>query len=203
MKLGKKATALLQRAIDLAERLSKNCGAGAPGSQGFQPNNTCSRGGGGDGGSGNGGMLVREVPVEEFAAAYNDARKGPKGNYLSEKSTEDLQAVLDGGGSFHLDETGKVGYIITGEKDLQGVFNNGGPPGSGSAAVRQAVADGAETLDCFDGKLPGIYGKLGFVETSRIAWDDQYAPKGWDYEKDGRPDVVFMRHESSIQQPKS
>ncbi len=29
-------------------------------------------------------------------------------------------------------------------------------------------------------------------EAAGTAWDDAYAPPGWNYERYGRPDVVFM-----------
>jgi hypothetical protein len=37
-----------------------------------------------------------------------------------------------------------------------------------------------------------IYGEHMFVPTNKLSWDDQYAPKDWNYERFGRPDVVEM-----------
>ena len=34
-----------------------------------------------------------------------------------------------------------------------------------------------------------------------LAWDDQYAPEGWDYEKHGRPPIYFMRHVGDTRAP--
>lgn len=48
----------------------------------------------------------------------------------------------------------------------------------GDLLVCHAVAHGANKLSCFDtlGKLPALYGRHGFVETFRAAWDDTLAP---------------------------
>jgi hypothetical protein len=42
-----------------------------------------------------------------------------------------------------------------------------------------------------DGHLDKWYSNFGFKLKERIDWDDQYAPKGWNYEKYGRPTVSF------------
>jgi hypothetical protein len=68
--------------------------------------------------------------------------------------------------------------------------------GRGDAIMAAAVKAGASKLDCFEDPvnkwLPTLYGRYGFKETSRMAWDDQYAPKNWDYVKRDQPPVVFM-----------
>ena len=58
-----------------------------------------------------------------------------------------------------------------------------------------AKANGGNHLDHFDGKLSELYEKCGFVEYQRFKWDDELAPKGWDYAKYDRPDVVYRRLE--------
>jgi DNA topoisomerase-1 len=56
----------------------------------------------------------------------------------------------------------------------------------------EGYADQADlTLDAFETVVP-VYKKLGFVETKRIAFSDEYAPPGWKPEY-GRPDIVYMR----------
>lgn len=70
--------------------------------------------------------------------------------------------------------------------------------GSGNTLVNQAVENGAKRLDCYDinGGLPRLYSRNGFKPVARMKWDD-YAPDGWDYDKNGRPDVVFMAFDKS------
>jgi HK97 family phage portal protein len=83
------------------------------------------------------------------------------------------------------------GFGLTEDKELVSVFSL---PGAyqGRMAVEKAVEKGAKKLDCFDTKLVEFYNKFGFDEVSRLEWDDQYAPEGWDYDKFGKPDIVYM-----------
>jgi hypothetical protein len=65
----------------------------------------------------------------------------------------------------------------------------------GDLLVGHAVQQGAYKLSCFDtrGKLPALYGRHGFEEKLRAAWDDTLAPPNWRYDWWGRPDYVEMR----------
>jgi len=96
------------------------------------------------------------------------------------------------GVSFYLSDNEKSGYGLTRDKDLINVFSATGAH-QGPATVIDAIKNGAETLDCFDTNLPGFYRKFGFDEYKRVKWDDRYAPEGWNYERFGRPDIIFMR----------
>ena len=86
-----------------------------------------------------------------------------------------------------------VGFAIDPEGDMQNLFNNGGPKGAGVDAAAHAIDLGGKTLDAFDGYLPGLYSQLGMVETGRVKFNPDYAPEGWNLERDDSPDVVFMR----------
>jgi hypothetical protein len=57
-----------------------------------------------------------------------------------------------------------------------------------------AIDNGGKKLDCFDGFLPELYSKFGFEPGCRIEFNDEFAPEGWDFERDGRPDIIFMIH---------
>ena len=68
------------------------------------------------------------------------------------------------------------------------------------AMLRQSTMLGGRRLDCFDTVLPTLYADAGFVPVARLAWNDDYAPDGWDYQQfgrfnGGRPDVVFMAYD--------
>jgi hypothetical protein len=71
------------------------------------------------------------------------------------------------------------GYVVTWKGELRCVFSCG--KGQGDALIRNAIANGAKYLDCFDGYLPEFYKRHGFVETGR--------EPNW---TDGEPDVVYM-----------
>lgn len=96
------------------------------------------------------------------------------------------------GAKCYLSSNGKSGFVVTGDKDIISVFSLPGER-MGEYALFNAVKNGGRTLDCIHPKLVEIYNKYGFKEESRIKWDDQYAPPNWDYDKNGRPDVVFMK----------
>jgi hypothetical protein len=74
-------------------------------------------------------------------------------------------------------------------------------PKAVQSMLRQATRLGGRRLDCFDTVLPTLYADAGFVPVARLAWNDDYAPDGWDYQQfgrfnGGRPDVVFMAYDS-------
>jgi GNAT superfamily N-acetyltransferase len=128
---------------------------------------------------------------EDFIAARG-ASKRP--SFLTSSSAEDLASHR-----LFLSPDKTVGYAIDPKGDLQNVFNNGGPKGSGRAAVDHAIANGATTLDAFDGYLPNLYAQHGFEAYGRMPFNREYAPPGWDYAAHGEPDVVFMRHTGNTQ----
>ena len=53
---------------------------------------------------------------------------------------------------------------------------------------------GGNLLECFDGKLVKLYKSQGFKISARIPFNPEFAPKGWEQDKDliNKPDVVFM-----------
>lgn len=63
-----------------------------------------------------------------------------------------------------------------------------------------ALANGACKLDCFAimadnrGGLAELYSRYGFIPVCRDHFNRDFAPDGWNYERDGEPDVVFMYH---------
>ncbi|MGW4336780.1 hypothetical protein ACWEK5_28825 [Rhodococcus koreensis] len=98
-------------------------------------------------------------------------------------------------------EDGKAGVALK-DDEVVSVFshNDGAHPNAAPSMLRQATVLGGRRLDCFDTVLPNIYADAGFVPVARLAWNDDYAPEGWNYDtyrryNDGRPDVVFMAHD--------
>lgn len=65
----------------------------------------------------------------------------------------------------------------------------------------EAISQGATTLDCIGDGLAKIYHKFGFKVYKVVPWDDQYAPEGWDYEKNDRPPIYFMRYIGDTRDP--
>ena len=125
------------------------------------------------------------VSAEEFVAARD---KSSRIGYLSPLKPGDLT-----GYKLFANSNRTVGVAVSPTGDIQNVFNNGGPKGAGTNAVKWAIANGGTTLDCYAGFLPMYYSKLGFGETGRVKFDPQYAPSGWNYAEQDSPDVVFMK----------
>lgn len=122
---------------------------------------------------------------DDFLAAI---AANPRAAYLTAPTREELAASR-----IFMSEDGQAGFRLAPDGDLQNVFRNpGGQPGAGKLAVAEAIQRGATTLDAFDGFLPDLYARFGFVETGRMRFVDEYAPEGWNFARDGRPDVVFM-----------
>lgn len=92
----------------------------------------------------------------------------------------------------------QAGFAVQPGGELTQVFNYG-RPGQGREAVAVAIEAGATHLNCFDGFLVRFYRSLGFKEDERLPFDDNLAPTDWDYERDGRPDVVFMSREGTTE----
>jgi hypothetical protein len=129
--------------------------------------------------------------ADKFVAARDESKRTA---FLSDKPAEELK-----NDKLFLSGDRHSGYALDPSNDLQNLFNNG-PKGGGKVALNDAIRNGAATLDAFDGHLPMLYAKHGFVPTGRMKFSDEYAPKGWDYAKYGRPDVVFMAYRGGDRQ---
>lgn len=106
-------------------------------------------------------------------------------------------------------DDGKAGFALKGSDELVSLFVHPDSRHKGCAhsLLSTGVNVGGRRLDCFDTVLPKIYAREGFRPVARVAWKDEYAPDGWDYDtyqgfNAGRPDVVFMVYDpSSVDQP--
>ena len=91
--------------------------------------------------------------------------------------------------------------VVTPDGDIKGVFNPNvakvregreAKKGTIRTLIEKAVAAGGIKLDNFDGRLTKIYSDNGFREVSRVPFNEEYAPEGWNKEDHGTPDVVAM-----------
>lgn len=62
--------------------------------------------------------------------------------------------------------------------------------GGDADTVADAVWRGATVVEAFEGSVPEVYGKGGFVEFGRETWNPVQAPTNWD---GGTPATIFMR----------
>lgn len=89
-----------------------------------------------------------------------------------------------------------AGFALAGDNIVSGfVHPRSKHKGCVGSMIRLAIRLGGRRTDCFDPVLPSLYAPLGMVPVSRLTWNDEYAPKDWDYALSGRPDVVFMAYD--------
>ena len=94
---------------------------------------------------------------------------------------------------------GCAGCIVTPTGDIESVFKNDKMAKSdnvekiSTALLLTAINAGGQKLDCYDGFLVRNYMNHGFIPVARVKFDDRFA-ENWNYERDGRPDVVFLIH---------
>lgn len=116
-------------------------------------------------------------PFGAFVHAYDEDEYGHKKLFMS--------------------EGGEAGCAVTPSGDIVSVFNNpkiGTKKGVAGHMLEIALQNGGKRLDCFDGFLPKLYSKYGFVPVAKVKFNKEYAPEGWNFERDGEPDVVFFAH---------
>jgi hypothetical protein len=84
--------------------------------------------------------------------------------------------------------------IVKPDGDIAGLFKKAMSKAKGVAQdlLKRAVAAGGKKLDNFDGYLTKQYEKAGFRIVSRVPFNEEYAPPGWNKEIHGTPDVVAM-----------
>lgn len=127
--------------------------------------------------------------IVEFVRA-RDSLRADLLKFITLLSVQEYQTQ---GVRLFLAQNKSCGYGLKGQ-ELISVFSL---PGArmGKHLVSHAVAQGAREVNCYDvdGRLPRLYAGFGFVETSREPWNEALAPKGWDYERWGQPDYVWMK----------
>ena len=149
----------------------------------------------------------------QFSEAINSAKSslgkfGESVFVYPEEDYADMRLFLteDGTGGFALKPTDMDGVI-----DIVSVFNSNAPSAPYARdggphkqlnypMIRLATEEGGNILDAFDIYLPSLYSANGFKVRSRLKWDDEQAPDGWDKEtfgrfQNGEPDVVFMYYQ--------
>lgn len=116
-----------------------------------------------------------QVSRDAFRRSFTDCRTY---NRRIADATSEFSHV--DGTRYFLTMFGDGGYAIRPDGELVFVFST--VAGRGDTIVAQAVGQGADRLDCFEGHLTKLYARHGFVEYDR---DDNWTPGG--------PDVVYMR----------
>jgi hypothetical protein len=125
----------------------------------------------------------------EFVSKLNETKESDPKQYWS-VDTVSLEDAKEG----TVIKT-EAGYgFVSQSGDIKGVFkaNKESAEKTGDEVLKKAVKAGGIKLDNFDGYLTKIYERNGFVIASRIPFNEEYAPEGWNKEAHGTPDVVAM-----------
>jgi len=96
-----------------------------------------------------------------------------------------------------LSDDGKSGCAVAPDGDIISVFSGG--KGRIKKLINTAIINGGNHLDCIGDKLASLYEEHGFEIYKTEPWNDQYAPPGWDYVRDGRPRIYFMKLKKELQ----
>lgn len=133
---------------------------------------------------------------EVFFRAINAAKgDNDHGAFVHAYDVEDyahmkLFVVNAGAAGIAVKESGDIVSVFKNpdmaQKDMIEKINN--------VLLLTALKNGGEKLDCFDGFLPELYSRFGFRPAVKLKFNDEFAPEGWNYDRDGRPDIVFMVH---------
>lgn len=134
-------------------------------------------------------LAKSRASAQRFHDAVADAKvRSDHGAGLDLYSVDDYEDM-----HLYINHSNSCGFAITSHKDLVCLFKKPSEyKVKGWELARQAAYEGARSLNCFDGYLTTMYRKAGWVVYDCSLFDDTMAPEGWDYTRDGRPDVIFM-----------
>ena len=136
------------------------------------------------------------VSAEEYRKALDAAMAGhPNSGFVT---YYDPSEIVSRGMTPILENDGQTGCLIinhgSGDIECAGLFSVAGP-GTGLALLDHTIHQyGVNYVEAFEG-LHNVYARLGFKEVETIPWNDDYAPKGWNYGMHGTPSVKIMRLE--------
>lgn len=97
-------------------------------------------------------------------------------------------------------DNGKAGVAVERNGNITSVFKSPKSHVSGfmKYGMYTAIDNGGDRLDCYaigsDGGLAELYCRCGFVPVCKIKFNKDFAPKDWDYNANGEPDIVFMAY---------
>jgi hypothetical protein len=91
-----------------------------------------------------------------------------------------------------VDINGGMG-IVTADGNLIGLFKYDKKAKGTAKSVQEArIKLGGIKTDNFDGYLTKLYESNGFRVVSRVPFNEEFAPEGWNEKSHGRPDIVAM-----------
>lgn len=136
--------------------------------------------------------LRTEHDPSSFYTKIGEAKESnPYGAFVTQHEIEDYAKMRK-----FLNDDGTVGVAVKDDGDIVSVFKNrkNKSRGAVSSILLTALENGGTKLDNYNGELSRMYLAHGFIPVARTAFVDEYAPPDWNYERDGRPDIIFWAH---------
>ena len=96
-------------------------------------------------------------------------------------------------------DEGRAGVAVKSDGDIVSLFKcpTSEIHGFLKFGIAKAIEYGGKKLDCYNISREGLpykYSMCGFIPVCRIKFNREFAPDGWNYERDGEPDIVFMAY---------
>ena len=142
--------------------------------------------------------LQEESNQQRFSDALAAAKESNShGAYVDGQSVE---ALSEKGAKMIVSEDGLAGAAVgTAGKEKGNIFavfkdKRSSAKNASAELIIQAIAQGGNKLDCYNGTLSNMYQQMGMVPVARVAFNEEFMPDGWNTERDDHPDIVFWMH---------
>lgn len=136
-------------------------------------------------------QLKTATPEEFYDAIGKAKQRNPYGPYVTQHSIETYREMR----FLFLTLDEMAGIAITKDNDIVSIFNGGERRGVLKTLLPVAIDAGGMKLDNYDsGRLSALYELYGFQPATKTRFEETFAPEDWNYDRDGKPDIVFWIH---------
>ena len=130
-------------------------------------------------------------PIEFYEAIGKAKQNNDYGAFVEQRTIEEYSKMK----YLFLTLDGSAGIAVTSDNDIVSLFNGGKVRNVMKTLIPLAIAVGGEKLDSYDSnRLSIMYEGYGFYPVSSVRFSIRFAPKDWNYQRDGRPDILFWIH---------
>ena len=142
---------------------------------------------------------LKEVSSDTFYAALQKAKSKNKfGAFVTLHETINYEKCK---GKFLLYDN-SAGVAVEQDGNIISVFSDGTHKGILKFLIAKAIETGGIKLDCFGSSgLKLLYSFRGFIPISKVKFEKKFAPKDWNYERDGQPDIIFWIYDIDRNSP--